>query len=392
MVNTRKWFLIKLLIFYCLLACAKASCTLGPNPYIDMVVALICFNYFRKNALFETTNTKILAAVIIIIGNLWTKHGTSSILAYPGELMNVLLPCLLICLRLDVQIDIFRSLTKYLSITLLLSAGYWFLHLSGISLPHFTTISYTESFEQGWVVNNYILFQESFSYIQEGLVPEYLRFRGVFLEPGHAGSIAAIFLFANRFEIKNISNCILLFIVVITFSTAAYVILVLGLILYFLSKRQYNRIFITLVFFGVLIAYFSQYNEGSNIVNEFLLDKLTNEDRGLERRFTEEANRLYDNLWNTFDIFWGYGATVSVPHAAGYKIFIINNGLLGVFFVIWGYFLIYRTRRSQYAFFLFIVVISSFLQRTYCYWDAFLDPYILGVSYVSLNSNLKQML
>ena len=134
----------------------------------------------------------------------------------------------------------------------------------------------------------------------------------------------------------------------------------------------------------------SHYNGGDNVINKVVLEKALNKE-SLDKRFTENVSRAYQRMWENGDFLFGTSDKVNVSHSAGYKVFLIQQGLLGLFLVLISYYAISRVYPTWLGFFFFVWVIISFMQRIYFTWDAFLIPYILGFSnYCAIKKNQHQ--
>lgn len=389
-LNTR-WFIIELIIFYCVLSSARAVCTFGQNTIIDAVLSFIVFLYFNSNNLFRFTTRTITASFLLIIAVIWSMHA-GVWYASIGEILTVFIPLMLINLKTHKQIELLFFMSKALAIVLLISFGAWFASFWGLSLPHTTEYLDLDYF-YGVISENFFLFRKTISLDSSGgeIVPDFFRFNGFFLEPGHAGTIVAFFLMANKYDFSKWYNKILLGILLATLSSAAYVLALLGYCFKTLVEKNSIRMlfYFSLILLAIYVA--ANYNGGDNAFNQYIIEKLFDSDKGLQNRFTEDVSIAYRNLWLNGDYLFGASNSVDVFHSAGYKVFIIQQGLLGAFLVILAYFFIQKTYSSKLGFCFFILVIVSFLQRVYFSWDAFLDPYILGLSYfVITNKNRRK--
>lgn len=383
--NTR-WLIIELIIFYCVLSSARAVCTFGQNTIIDAVLSLIVFIYFSSNNLFKFSQGTLTASFLLIIAILWSMHGCE-LHAYLGEILMVSIPLMLINLKSHKQIELLIFMSKALAIVLLISFIAWFASFWGIQLPH-TTEYLDFDYTYGVISENYFLYRNTISLGSSGveIIQDYYRFNGIFLEPGHTGTIVAFFLMANQYDLSKWYNKILLGILLITLSAAAYVLALLGYVFIMVNKKK--GIKMLLYFFLILIAisFVINYNGGDNAINQTIVEKLFGSGSGVQNRFTDEVKRAYDNLWANGEFLLGASNKVNVSHSAGYKVFIIQQGLLGSFLVVMAYYFIQRAFPTKLGFFFFILVMVSFVQRVYFSWDAFLDPYILGLSNMLLTN------
>ncbi len=385
-VRDIRWFLIELIIFYCVLSSAHAVCTLGVNTYIDTVLSFIVFLYFNSNNLFRVTTRTMTASLLLIIAVLWSMHGCA-LHAYFGELLMVSIPLMLINLKTNKQIELLLFMSKALAIVLLISFIVWFASFWGLNLPHSTEyldLDYT----YGVIVENYFFYRNVISLDSSGaeIIKDVYRFNGIFLEPGHTGTIVAFFIMANKYDLSKWYNIILFGILLATLSTAAYALALLGFVLIFFTERN-NKLSLLYFLLVLLFVYLAvNYNGGDNAINQIIIEKLFGNDKGLQIRFTDEVAIAYKELWLNGEYLYGSSNSVNMSHSAGYKVFIIQQGLLGVFLVVIAYYYIQKAFPSKIGLCFFILFIVSFLQRVYFSWDAFLDPYILGLSNMYINN------
>lgn len=376
----KSWWFVKFFCFYGFLASARACMTLGTNPYIDLILILFCL-ILTPRTYYAVTNTKFFAAVVLVIGAAYTMHGSPNITAYTAQIFMIGIPVYLLFLKPKYQLDIWNDLTIWYAILLVGSIIIWIcVYYTNIPLPH--TSQYIDYAYDDWGirVNNYLfLYREPIRlnpYIMSEL---FHRFNGFFLEPGHLGTITAFFLYVNGYNLKKKRNIVFLIAILLTFSAAAYVISILGYMFYLYAKKKKAVILaVSLIIIGC-IGFFSVYNDGNNIFNQIIWGKLTRDEGAIEGRFSEQTQRTWDKFIKSPEIFWGQGADADTPNSAGYKVFIIANGILGSLLVVLAYWLIQRTYPSKMGYWLFVLYIISFLQRVYWNWDAFLDPLILGI-------------
>ena len=381
MVESRYWLTYKIIVFYCFLASARACFTLGDNPYIDLALSMISIMLIPPT-FYQITFRKLWAVFFLALAAIYTMRG-GTMAGYAAQFIMVFIPIQLICLGRDFQVDIFKSLSKWYAVLLVASMIWWCLWLLGIPLPHISEKMSWQYNDFGFVHQNYFLFRHTVN-LSPYVTSEFLkRFNGFFLEPGHIGTITSLFLFANGFDFKKKINIVYLTVIVISFSAAAYVLTLIGYFLYrFSDRRSKIVLLVVLVIVGSILVI--QYNGGNNIINEYIFGKLTRQRGAIEGRFSAQTQHLWEQAIANGDIWLGMGAGAKTPQSAGYKVYLIMNGMLGGFLAVMAYWYIQRSNSTKLGFYMFLLLLISFLQRVYCFWDAFLDPYILGVAYMSI--------
>jgi hypothetical protein len=379
-IDNKPWFLVKLGIFALVLASARA-CMVPIDIYLELLITLSCFLYMQSRGMFIWKKGQGDAAILICIMSVYTMHGSSSLTAYSGMFVAVLMPALLIGLKANIKMELFDDFSNWLALLLILSIIFWGLHVLGLSLPHINQVIEKDGTSHSIIIENYFFFrtamyEDSFDQLV------FQRFNGFFLEPGHMGTIVFFFLYANGFDMKKRRNIVYLVTILLTLSAAAYTIAAVG---YFLHKigSGSSKIIVKSLFVIVLcIICILLYNNGDNIVNDLIFGKLTREQGALDGRISFEVQELYQKLWDNGDYVFGLGYK-TFQDSAGFKVFFVMNGIVGVLLVMISYFKIYLTSPSKYAFYMFILYMINFTQRTYCGWDAFLVPFILGIVYLN---------
>ena len=384
-MKSKNWLIYKLLVFYCFLSSARACMTLGDNQWVDMALALVGFALMQPHCSYQITFPKIWASLFLGLAAMYTMH-YGNITGYFAQLCMVLIPIQIIFLKPEYQLNLFESLSKWYAILLTASVIWWVLWLLGVPLPNITQKLSWQVNNYGYLNQNYFLFRNSIN-LSPNIPPVNLyRFNGFFLEPGHIGTITSLFLFANRFDLRKRINIIYLMVIILSFSAAAYVLTALGYFLYRFSDKP-SKIILPLILTLIGIVVISSYNGGDNAINEYIFGKITREQGAIDGRFSKQTQLVWDKTVASGDIFWGLG-TIQLKNSAGYKVYLIMNGIFGAFLTIMAYWFILRSNYSKIGFCMLTVIIISFLQRTYPFWDAFLDPYILGTAYLQFNQNI----
>jgi len=369
--------LIILLIFYCMLDSAHATVSFNIGIWADIIVAFICFLYFNSIRAIKVTSSTILASVILIIGALFYQHG-GKYYVYIGILLQISLALVLINLKDQWSVEIFDKISKWFAILLSVSIFVWLIHLF-LPLPHTTVIE-----ESAWNISrplyNYYFFQE-FDPNEGGF--GFARFQAFFLEPGHLGTIVALFLFADHYDFFKKRNVIFIIAVIISLSASAYVLVAVGYILYKYSRNKLSQFLLGILFVVFFIWFFAEYNGGDNAINNLIFGKLTREEGAIEGRVAFEVIQAFNNMWSTGDdLLFGKGVFGEDLLGAGFLLFFVQQGIIGTILLVLVYFNIYKSCKSSYGFLFFLLYIISFLQRTYPYWDFFIITFILGLSYV----------
>lgn len=386
-MQSKYWLSYKIIVFYCFLSSARACLTLGDNPMIDLALSAIGL-IIVPPSFYQQSKQKICAAFFLGLAAMYTMLG-GNLTGYVAQFVMVLIPIQIIFLDSEHQIDLFKTLSTWYAVLLGISILWWILFLVGIPLPHISQKFSWGYDEYGFIHQNYFFFRHSIRlnpYVLLDIVP---RFNGFFLEPGHIGTITSLFLFANNYNLKNRLNIIFLVVIIISFSAAAYVLTLLGYLLYRFSERLSN-IVVPVIISIIAVIIISVYNDGNNLVNELIFGKITREQGAVDGRFSAQTQMLWEQILSDGRIWFGVGAGAKVPQSAGYKVFLIMNGIFGAFLIIMAYWYIMLSNYSKKGLYMFVLLMISFLQRCYCFWDAFLDPYILGMIYLQISNQSEE--
>ncbi len=346
--------------------------------------SILFFSLVSKES-FSIQQSKIVTFLFLSFLLIYTSRDLN-IHGYIATFLRVFIYFFIICLDDNVKAEIFNFFTKALAIVLLISSTVWAFFLCGIPLPH----SYVSFNDGQYIFYNYYFFLLDARPISN-LIP---RFSSIFLEPGHLGMFAAFFLYANRFNLRKKEVLIIFIISLLTFSLAAYVLLIFSVLIYILLKSSQPKLnfFLFVIFLLFFYFYFSTLNNGENIINKLILERLQVDDGKLvgNNRFTVDFDAFYNNLVTSIQGIFGIG-TVKYNQLfwsggnAGYKVFIAQYGIVGVFFLFLFYFSIVNCNWNKLTIMFFIVYVFSFLQRAYALWDVELLIFITAVPLLSIN-------
>lgn len=221
------------------------------------------------------------------------------------------------------------------------------------------------------------------------------RFNGPFLEPGHQAMISCLLLFANKYNFKDCKYLwILLIAIIISFSLAGYVLLVLGYM--FLKVHSVSKVVlfaISLLIAGYVVT--DVWNDGDNPVNVLIFERLEyDKDKGItgNNRTIEATDDYFYRCVKDGTIVLGIrGKDVGKNNVrgAGYKIYLLNYGLVSLIIISIFYLLLIPPRSDKrYAYFFFLLLSIVFLQRAYPYWYSWMFPYVIGIG-VTVKNRIK---
>ncbi len=211
------------------------------------------------------------------------------------------------------------------------------------------------------------------------------RFQAYFLEPGHMGTAIVLLLATQVGQMKKWYNIILLIALLFSFSLAAYVLLVIVMLLHLWMKRK--RIIAKILFVSVLIAIIlgsaSVYNGGDNMLNQLIFMRLQMNEEGDDiegnNRVTSSFQTEYDSFLQSSDVFFGRKVNQDIMHGnAGFKVFVYTYGFVGFILCYLTYFIAMHKAFDRRAFWAMVVLsLANFMVRAYPFWMGFFISYYL---------------
>jgi hypothetical protein len=350
---------------------------------VIFAISKIDFLSFKKS--------NIILIVLLIIIQIYVVRDLNEY-ALILVILHAIVLSIVLLLKDQIKIDLLHFLTTAFATLLSISIFAWMLFLIRFPLP-----SYPIDYNNGeYFYNNYYFFLLNRS-VTEAFLP-IPRFSSIFLEPGHLGMITSFLLYANQFNFKRKEIWVILVATILTFSLAAYVLLIISAITFALLKSK-NPMLNLLLMTGLLFAlysYFSSLDNGNNVVNNLIIERLQIEDGDISgnNRSSVELNNYFENFMKTDDNYFGLGFArfeqlFKGNGNSGYKVFILQHGLVGTVLLFLFYFTLVIYKSSKLSFMFLILYIFSFLQRAYALWDVELLIFITALPILSLNSNNK---
>jgi hypothetical protein len=252
---------------------------------------------------------------------------------------------------------------------------YIFIVFCGFQFPY-TVIKYPN------IVTTYPDFRNYIFLINSNGYNIFDRFRSVFTEPGHLGMISALMLYANSYRLKKKSVFIVFISALMSFSLAAYVLLIIGYFIYeFINgKKIYAKlakiILVITLLAGSGIYIYTKYSD--SLISQLIISRLEyDEDKGIAGN--NRNSLFFDNYYekefykDASIYIFGVGDDYFMKNLAGktssYKVFIVKYGLTGIVLLFIFYLSIVYESKSKLLFGLFVLYCASFWQRPYALWE-----------------------
>lgn len=327
----------------------------------------------RRDFLWGIASYAVLSYYIIISFN-------QNINAYIVNIASIFVIFVLLRSRIDVLQRLCTVCCKAMALLLIPSMFFFLLYLLGFPLPSIN-VTFGDNL---YNFSNYFFFMldDRFTMV---FIP---RFQSVFLEPGHLGSATSLLLITQFGQWKRWWNVVLIIASVITFSLAAYAIII-ALVFFGLwvqRKSIVKHVLITMAFLATVSLGAIFYNGGDNMLNTLILARLEVDESTGEmvgnNRVDKDFEKEFDKFIVSSDAFLGRDMSKIAKGTgnSGYRVFIYQNGLLGLLLLLLFYAATFRYYRDV-RYFLCVIFIATliFWIRGYPLWFSNYIP-LLGAA------------
>lgn len=379
------WTFFKIINFIWLLSSTRMWATtylpILPLMMVIDVLMLLCLSMLPIK--IEFTKKKgwvFLVFVLIAVWNTWCAGYKISIFTLLGYFPAIIL----IMLPVSYLKDLLNFTTKWYAILLIPAIIlYWILLF--VKLPSFG--QFIHPVYKPFL--NYIFYiKTTFEY---DTIP---RFNAFFLEPGHQALLSTFMMIANRFRFKECKWLIVMLVsVMFSFSLAGYLLLFVGFVLLkinSLGKAIAVATVTVLLFIGA-----RTYLGEDNSINKLIFERLErDESQGIKgnNRFSGDTDFVYERSLESGEAWFGLSHKVNMDLilGAGYKIFVIQYGIIGVILALCFYIsLIPPNPDYRYTISFLVVLALCFMQRSYPDWYSWLFPYITGIYTIKASDTPK---
>jgi len=356
---------------------------LWENEWILQVLFIITFLFFLARLKIQyQVNDLIVLTFLVLLAIYMSLPKSQGEFDIPFGPLFILV---LLSLTIDKRAKVFKIFSWIFAISFI--PGMVVLMLSGIGLD----LGYETLVKES--LSNYIIYKKYLGSVflqgynpglldtQGNIIPYtgglFNRFCGMFSEPGYVGTIAALLIIADNFNLKKINNIILLIGGLLTLSLAFFILISIYIIgnfgkylIQFLVKLSIIKKMIFFIFLVLSVA-FVMKNE---YTKRFILSRLRIEEgwiRG-DNRASDEFNVHYKQFLNMgFEKkLFGLGNNAHVntnTDVSSYKGIIYNYGFLG-FSLIIGFLLIYGIyffRKKSGILFMLLFVLSLYQRASF---------------------------
>lgn len=353
--------------------------------YVVPASAFLMISYLVSNSMKVTMFSRMdflwPFAIYVILSYYMVMADDANVFGYIANAFFVAVFFILFKVDRDVLNPLLTVICKSMAILLIVSMFFFFLYLAGFNLPNRSAVFGDNQYS----FSNYYFFMIDDRFMLV-LIP---RFQSVFLEPGHLGSATTLLLMTQMGKWKKWWNVVLIIASVITFSLAAYAILIA---LIFLSqwvqhKNVIKLLIVPVVLIAVVVGGAMVYNGGDNMVNNMIVSRLevdeTTGDIVGNNRVDKDFEKEFDKYIVSSDAFFGRDMEKNVRVGtgnSGYRVFIYKYGLVGLFILIMFYGFSFRGYVNvRYLVVAVIISVLIFWIRAYPLWFSNFIPLLMTV-------------
>lgn len=348
-------------------------------------LSIVSFLYVSRN---KHTNLEILVSISILL--YWLVYFLNR---YPGVAVpsNLLLLISVFTYGLTSSsqkreiFKIYRIILIITSVLGIIAYSSFFLHLG---IP-FTTVPYYGN-NDGFLYIDY-----GFAYIHANIGMVSLRLCGLYNEPGFLGTFCALFLVADRVNLKHKGNFALIIAGVLTFSVAFFAILSIGITYYVIKSRRAKVVFVIV---ALLAVYFIPRIATTDFENEAVGHFFERFDKDNANNGMGRTGDSFDAVYKDFlegpavEVLFGKGTgclvLVQDKGFASYKSYILQYGFIGAFFL-WLFLLyvalLYANKNRECLVFI-VCFFISIIQRPHTFTMLYYITLFGGILYTMYES------
>ena len=368
----------------------------------DMMAVLVIF---MINALFMLStpfwdynnSRKKVAAILILVLFIYRTFVDGGVFNYyVVQILSSFSLIPLILLKPKYQISLLESFQRVIVIILAVGLVFWILHFFGIGISP-VQLTYGEidrgrGLEDQYLFDNYYIFLVNQSWMLNPveIVPDFLRFSSVFLEPGYVAILMVFLLSVNNFNFKDWRNYVYIATIIASVSLAGFLIGAFALFAIRMRGKKHMLLWLVSMLVLVFIGYtfFKNYNNGNNFINQGIIERMEyDESEGTiagYNRTSEDVDKQFSNFLFSSDILFGVGhKTVAEMSGSsvGYKVYIMQYGLLGlVLFLLFLLILCKSGGNFQSRLLLLIYLLMFIRGHNTMLWLGFVLVYVCGIA------------
>lgn len=343
-------------------------------------VILLCFfccgaHRIINKELYHGNSIKILiiASLFLVLFNSIIGEGFFSL---ARAIFQTIIFYDILCLKSTVKKELFEIYAIFFGWLSLVSIIGWILFLIGVPLPH----SHLVDNVYGYVYENYYLFL----YNDHLMYP---RFCCIFLEPGQYAMIAVVILHLKEFRLKGIPLIAIFVSLLFTLSLAGYIIMAISLFYYYFRPEHIWKFALIVGAVVFLFNHFRTETIGENAINDKIIERLIINDGEMagNNRNSEDYIAFYNRFLKSNQVLFGdRGQSMKNKWEggnAGYRVYIVTNGIVGTFFTFLVFYLLYlESKKRKGAWVLLLIEVLLFIQASVPFWFCVFSLYVFGLA------------
>lgn len=327
-----------------------------PMVWISVVFFAITLIAYNRNYFYKGIRLGTVLCFFLMF--MWIKRN-GNIFGVNEGLLNAVLFSSILRLKEEVMADCLKFITKWLALIVLISSFFYVLFLLGVDLPH-TTLALSENSRKDRLENYYFFV---FAYEMFGMT----RFYSIFLEPGYLTLGVAPLLFIYKYDVKNKYVLILLLSQLLSFSLAGLILLFFGFVYCTLcgnEKGKVKKILLGLlvILFGLTVLYnLLGYEYFYNTIFSRLI--IENGTLSGDDRSSLYLDSVYDSMMKTSSMWTGtdFDVSYSEKGVSGYKLFAVQNGIIGVAIVVISYISLISIKKIRFNYQIGFIILCLLL-------------------------------
>ena len=317
-MNSKSYNIFTIFFIFVILECACSYITKSLLSGYLTLLSLLCFTSF----FLVYKERKALSLISFITYGL-LSYGL--MYSYDFDLNWIIiavlkfLPVLTLFMLPREDLLVFKDkIIRFFLILIFASVVLYILKIIGILLPVYEKM-YWHQYE---IVNYFYIYTDSVRYLSS--------FTGFCIETGYFSFLCICLLALEEFDLRKRTSQIFTLAILLSMSLEGYILLVVGIILYSISRGEnigrtikYFVLATTILVISVTIV--MNYNGGDNIVAEKIVERLTyDEELGIvgNNRESEEAAKIIDRYFYSNDVWLGirHSKYVNVLAKYGYDV------------------------------------------------------------------------
>lgn len=327
-----------------------------PAVWISLIFFAISMIAYNKNYFYKNIRKGSVFCFFLMF--MWIKKD-GNFFGITEGLLNAVVFGTILNLKEELMIDCLKFITKWLALIVLVSGVFYILFLLGVNLPH-TTLSLSENARKDGLENYYFFV---FAYEMFGMT----RFYSIFLEPGYLTLGVAPLLFIYKYDVKNKYILLLLLSQLLSFSLAGLILLFWGFFYCTLCgkekgklKKMMGGILVLLLGFIALYNLFGYEYFYNTIFSRLIIENgtLSGDDRS-----SLYLDSVYDSMMKTSSLWTGtyFDVSFSEKGVSGYKLFAVQNGIIGVIIVVFAYLSLISFKKIRFNYLTGFVILCLLL-------------------------------